>query len=244
MAYTAQQLVGMGYQGYQGWSDTEANADFIATKGQGKGGPSSPGATTATPQNVIGGAQQFQNFATGANQTAINTLQAGTTGQNQLYQSQLDQIAKNSTQAANANLAARGINPQSAGLAQNQVAQSVNAAQLPIEEQQGQYNATVQNAISQLQSPNPYNAVNAALGLYTTPTQQAQIAQSQAQTGLLQAQTPTAGIVPIPGYGAYNTAINPATGQPYGILQGNPSGIPNGYQQGGYTWNGQNWIQQ
>src|SRR3990167_8424594 len=39
--YTAQQLVNMGYYGYAGWGDAEADADFKATNGAGKGGPSS-----------------------------------------------------------------------------------------------------------------------------------------------------------------------------------------------------------
>lgn len=37
---TAQQLVNMGYTGYAGWDDAGANADFNATGGSGKGGPS------------------------------------------------------------------------------------------------------------------------------------------------------------------------------------------------------------
>lgn len=36
MAYTAQQLIDMGYGGYQGWGDAGANADFNATGGEGK----------------------------------------------------------------------------------------------------------------------------------------------------------------------------------------------------------------
>src|ERR1035437_1123676 len=39
MAYSASQLVGMGYTGYQGWGDAGANADFNATGGAGKGSP-------------------------------------------------------------------------------------------------------------------------------------------------------------------------------------------------------------
>jgi hypothetical protein len=40
---SAQDLVGMGFQGYAGWGDAEALADFKSTGGQGKGGPSSGG---------------------------------------------------------------------------------------------------------------------------------------------------------------------------------------------------------
>ena len=38
---TANELVQMGFSGYQGWGDAEANADFNATGGSGKGGSSS-----------------------------------------------------------------------------------------------------------------------------------------------------------------------------------------------------------
>lgn len=40
---SAQDLINMGYYGYQGWGDAEALADFRATGGQGKGGPSQAG---------------------------------------------------------------------------------------------------------------------------------------------------------------------------------------------------------
>lgn len=40
---TAAQLVAAGYPGYQGWSDVEANADFNATGGAGKGNGSPTG---------------------------------------------------------------------------------------------------------------------------------------------------------------------------------------------------------
>lgn len=40
---TASQLVQMGYHGYAGWGDAEANADFNATGGRGKGGPTGAG---------------------------------------------------------------------------------------------------------------------------------------------------------------------------------------------------------
>src|SRR5688572_13614233 len=38
---TATELVAQGYHGYQGWGNAEAAADFAATQGSGKGGPSS-----------------------------------------------------------------------------------------------------------------------------------------------------------------------------------------------------------
>ena len=47
--YTAQQLVNMGYYGYQGWGDAAANADFNATGGSGKG----QGGTDQSPQDKV-----------------------------------------------------------------------------------------------------------------------------------------------------------------------------------------------
>lgn len=51
---SAQDLVNMGYYGYRGWGDTEALADFRATGGKGKGGPSSQSSSS-------GGGQNFAN---------------------------------------------------------------------------------------------------------------------------------------------------------------------------------------
>lgn len=43
----AQRLVNLGFYGYQGWGDSEAEADFAATGGSGKGGPSAPSTLSA-----------------------------------------------------------------------------------------------------------------------------------------------------------------------------------------------------
>jgi len=48
----AQDLVGRGFEGYQGWGDAEAVADFKATGGQGKGGPSSGGGAEASQPTI------------------------------------------------------------------------------------------------------------------------------------------------------------------------------------------------
>ena len=48
---TAQELINMGFTGYQGWDDAGANADFNATGGSGKGSNTSDStATSSTPQ--------------------------------------------------------------------------------------------------------------------------------------------------------------------------------------------------
>lgn len=48
-ANTAAGLVAQGYYGYAGWSDADAQANFAATGGAGKGGPTGGGANTAQP---------------------------------------------------------------------------------------------------------------------------------------------------------------------------------------------------
>lgn len=52
MAYTAQQLVDMGYYGYRGWGDAEANADFMATGGSGKGSATSTSSGSRSAEQI------------------------------------------------------------------------------------------------------------------------------------------------------------------------------------------------
>jgi len=79
----AQDLVSKGFYGYAGWGDAEAAADFNATGGSGKGGPTSSSTSTSSssggiPQssNVIDTARQLQQFNIESNQPAIQSLQA------------------------------------------------------------------------------------------------------------------------------------------------------------------------
>jgi hypothetical protein len=60
---TVQDLINMGYTGYQGWGDASAIQDFKATGGSGKGGPST--ASTQSPLQQINDMLQnsFQNLA-------------------------------------------------------------------------------------------------------------------------------------------------------------------------------------
>lgn len=52
MAYTASQLVGMGFGGYQGWDDAGANADFAATGEAGKKTTGGGGGTVSGGGNI------------------------------------------------------------------------------------------------------------------------------------------------------------------------------------------------
>ena len=52
---SVQDLITMGFAGYQGWGNTEAVADFKATGGQGKGGPATAGATGTLGATTFGG---------------------------------------------------------------------------------------------------------------------------------------------------------------------------------------------
>ena len=49
---SAQSLVNQGYFGYSGWGDAEADADFAATGGAGKGGATTAGAPSTTEDYV------------------------------------------------------------------------------------------------------------------------------------------------------------------------------------------------
>lgn len=73
----AQDLVNRGYYGYQGWGDAEAQADFSATGGAGKGEPTSGGGGgTPGGGNVLETAKQLLGFQREASQPAVASLQA------------------------------------------------------------------------------------------------------------------------------------------------------------------------
>ena len=117
----AQDLVNKGYYGYAGWRDAEAQADFAATGGSGKGSPisSSGGGGASNTSNAIETAKQLLQFQQSANQPAISSLQAsipevsakfattkqGLEGQKvpleQRYQNLLDSINANKEQDIN-----------------------------------------------------------------------------------------------------------------------------------------------
>ena len=82
----AQDLVNIGYYGYAGWGDAEAAADFKATSGAGKGGPTAgssganvtPSSFTQNPvQSAIDIAKSLREQNIQAAQPAIQTLQTG-----------------------------------------------------------------------------------------------------------------------------------------------------------------------
>lgn len=73
----AQDLVSKGYTGYQGWGDAEAQADFNATGGSGKGSPNSYSSSGASgSNNAVDIAKQLLQFQQQSNQPAIQSLQA------------------------------------------------------------------------------------------------------------------------------------------------------------------------
>lgn len=57
---SAQGLVNMGYYGYAGWGDSEADADFASTGGKGKGGPQEQGKTADQFANDLIKSQEEQ----------------------------------------------------------------------------------------------------------------------------------------------------------------------------------------
>lgn len=118
----AQDLVSRGFYGYQGWGDPEAEADFRATGGAGKGGPTSTssGAGSSLPSvsgfDPVATARSIQQFQTQANQPAIQTLEAQKQPLQERYKSLLDSIVgkeqlatKQTEVAASREFAQRGL---------------------------------------------------------------------------------------------------------------------------------------
>jgi len=191
MAYTANQLVGMGYQGYTGWGDAEANADFIATKGQGKGGPTSsgnnstPATAPASTANTIDTAKQVAQFNIAQNQPAIQTLQNEGITVNEQYQNLINQYTTQQKQE----YAGRGLNTTDPS-----VQSAITQGELPFQAQRDVTQAQINNAIGQYQTGDPNQSVQAALTL--SQIQQG-IPLQQAQANLYGAQANQAQYVPI-----------------------------------------------
>jgi len=86
---SASSLVSQGYYGYAGWGDAEADADFRATGGAGKGGPSSKSSSSsgggAASIDPIELAKKYQQFQVEANQPAIQQLQSSIPGVQQKF---------------------------------------------------------------------------------------------------------------------------------------------------------------
>ena len=146
----AQDLVNKGYHGYAGWADAGAEANFKATGGSGKGGPtssSSGGGSSFNPQDSI---RMAIDALKEANKPAIESLQASIPevqskyqqtrqqlqGQQapmeQRYQQLLDsikgnqQVAENrQTVTTNNELGKRGITGSS-GIAQQEMTNALN----------------------------------------------------------------------------------------------------------------------
>lgn len=137
----------MGYGGYQGWGDTEANADFNATGGGGKRTSGGGGGSSLDPQASIQAAikamQEANKPAIESYQASIpevqskyqqtrQQLQAGQAPLEQRYKDLLDsikgnqQVAENrQTLTTNNELGRRGI-LGSSGVAQQEITNAVN----------------------------------------------------------------------------------------------------------------------
>ena len=146
---SAQSLINQGYYGYQGWSDAAADADFNATKGSGKGGPtnSGGGGGNLDPQQAIQASikalQEANKPAIESYQASIpetqakyaqskSQLQASQAPLEQRYTQLLDSIKGNQTTAENRQtlttnneLGRRGITGSS-GVAQQEITNAVN----------------------------------------------------------------------------------------------------------------------
>jgi len=82
---SVEDLVRGGYYGYQGWQTPEALADFAATGGAGKGGPTSGGGIPGATTNYADIAQQMLQLQKQAAQPAIQSLEASRPEVSQRY---------------------------------------------------------------------------------------------------------------------------------------------------------------
>jgi hypothetical protein len=190
------------YSGYQSWNDPAAiMADFKATGGAGKGGPtntqpsSSNFGATSTSNPLVDQAQQLRNFTVQANQPAVQSLEASKQPLEQRYNSLLQSMTahgstniNNQTVASNAELARRGV---VGGLADTTTAQNLSpviqanqGAIGGLQSAYGQDTASINNAIAALQTGNPEGAITNALGLYSAQ-QQGSLAQANLSMGSL-----------------------------------------------------------
>ena len=210
-----------GFPGYAGWGQTEAEADFKATGGAGKGpSTSSPsqGASNnaASFQDVLGNAKQLQQYQVEQNQPAIQTLQGQSSDLQDRYSKLVDSIkgagsvASNAqTLATNNELGARGILPSS-GLYQQQQAN----AQLPVAAQTGgllsqagvseqQDLGNLAGNIASLQAGNVPGALSGASSIMGLTQQASQFSQQQALAGSQLAFQQN--YISVPGVGVYDT---------------------------------------
>jgi hypothetical protein len=173
--------------------------------------------------NALSAAKSVQQFNIDAAQPQISTLQSNKSNLDTQYQSLLDSIkgdqtlaVNNATKATNATLAARGLSTQDPN-AQTQQASAASAAAQPyssltaqtgISQAQDENNIAAQ--IAALQSGNPTEATSSAQGINSIAAQLGQLGIQQ------QGQNLAATLIPIPGYGIYNTT----TGQLMGGLNG------------------------
>lgn len=215
------------YSGYSSWNDPASIvADFKATGGQGKGGPtsSSGGNTSAldptqTFNNALDQSKQIRQFNIDSAQPQISTLQGNKSNLDTQYQTLLDSIkgdqtlaVNNATKATNATMAARGLSTQDP-MAQTNLAGAQSAAAQPYSSLQAQTGVqkiqdenSIAAQIAALQAGNPEQAVSASTG----------IGALAAQLGQVGVQQQSAGYIPIPGYGVYDTK----SGQIIGGLNG------------------------
>jgi hypothetical protein len=189
----AQDLVSKGYYGYAGWGDAEAQADFNATGGSGKGGQSSPSYSNAASnvqpssntQSVLQNAEQIRQYNVQANQPAIANYQASKQPLQDRYKSLLDEMKSTQTTdvnkttiSTNAELAKRGV---TGGLAENTINQAVSPINQAYTSRIGQVAAgesldlnAIDQAIASLSSGNPSESVTTAQNLYNLQQQQTQ----------------------------------------------------------------------
>jgi hypothetical protein len=200
----ASDLVSKGYSGYQGWGDAEAQADFNATSGSGKGGPSSGGSSDPIEQ-----AKKINQFYIEQNQPAIKSFQESIPEVQKIYENQtgylksqqapleqrysnlIGQITKSYQTETSREFGKRGVSTESGLFDQTlndrlspQVAnlgvsreQDISSLLNQISTLGGQQSTDIRgilNSIAQLQAGNAPQAVTSAQDIINAATQQKQ----------------------------------------------------------------------
>lgn len=128
---SVQDLINAGYYGYNGWGNAEALADFRATGGAGKGGP-----TNQTASNTSSSSSSTTSNTSNPNlNTAAGYLNTAINNTNSAYQNLLNSIKGRTETAVASEYGKRGI-PTSSGVVSQAQGQQVTDNQAQVLAQQ------------------------------------------------------------------------------------------------------------
>ncbi len=167
---SAQDLINAGFFGYQGWSDTEAVADFKATGGQGKGSFTGGGAEQGQVLGGSGGGDLIDlqrrslELTKEFNKPGIETLQGAIGGIKERYAKLLETFQPQAETTRTNEFGRRGI-PISSTSAQEGIQKAGRDVATGLAAQEQQDITPLQTAIASLQSGGGGNVLGSAIDL-------------------------------------------------------------------------------